>query len=61
MDQATGEVNTIFGVGNGWVNDSAPPSAPHTLGIPGGARVTMIQQATIFLAEGHAHTAGTTA
>ena len=54
MEQATGEVDTIFGVGNGWVNDSAPLSDPHTLRIPGGAAVTITQQETTFLADGHA-------
>ena len=28
VGQASGEVNTIFGGGNGWGNDSAPPFPP---------------------------------
>ena len=40
-------------------NNSAPPLAPHMLGIPGGSRVTTIQQAKIFPAEGHAPMSGT--
>ena len=44
--QATGEVDTIFGGGNGWGNKSAPLSDPRTLGIPGGATVIITQQAT---------------
>ena len=48
VEQAMGEVDNIFWGGNGWGNDIAPPSAPHTLGIPGGAGATMTQQATTF-------------
>ena len=59
MDQTTGEVDTIFGGGNSWGNNSALPLAPHMLGIPGGSRVTTIQQAKIFPAEGHAPMSGT--
>ena len=54
VDQTTGEVDTIFGGGNGWGKDSALPLAPHMLGIHGGSGVSMIQQATTFPAEGHA-------
>ena len=46
VEQATGEVNIIFKGSNGWVNDSAPMSAPHMLGIPGGTAVMITQQAT---------------
>ena len=61
VEQATGEVYTIFGGGNIWGKDSATPSVPHKLGSPGGAVVTMTKQATTFPAEGHAPTARTTA
>ena len=61
VDQATGEVNTIFGVRSVWVNNSAPPSAPHTLVIPGGAARTMTQQSTRFPEGGNSPTTGTTA
>ena len=61
MEQATEEVNTIFGGVNGRGNDIAPPSAPHTLGIPCGSGLIMTQQVTMFPVEVHAPTAGTTA
>ena len=59
VDHTTGELDIIFGGSNGWGNDSAPPSAPHILGIPGGAGVTMKQQNTEFLMEGYAPATGT--
>ena len=59
VEQTTGEVNTIFSGSNGWVNDSAPSSAPYTLRITGGTGAAMAQQATPFLEEGHAPTSGT--
>ena len=59
MDQATGEVNTIFRGGNIWGNNNLPPSPPHTLGITGGNAVTMTQQATAFMSGGNAPTSGT--
>ena len=57
--EETGEVDTILRCSNSWGNDSAPPSAQHTLGIPGGDGLAMTQQAMTFTAEGHAPTAGT--
>ena len=60
MDQAMGEVETIFGGGNSWVNNSAPPSAPHMLGIPGGTAVMITQQATKLPVGVNAPMAGTT-
>ena len=59
VEEATGEVNAIFGGSSVLGNDSAPPLAPHRLGIPGGAGVMMTQQDTAFPAEGNAPTAGT--
>ena len=53
MEQAKREVDTIFGGSNGWGNKSATPSAPRTMGINFSAGVTMTQQETTFLAEGH--------
>ena len=35
INQSTGDVNVIFGGGNGRGNNSAPPSSPRTLGISG--------------------------
>ena len=61
MEPATREVETIFGGGNGWGNNSAPPSAPLMLGITGGAAVMMPQHATTFTSGGNAHMAGKTA
>ena len=61
VEEATGEVNAIFGGSSVLGNDSAPPLAPHRLGIPGGAGVTMTQQANTFLAEVHAPVEGTSA
>ena len=58
MEQTKGEVNTIFSGGNGWVNDSAPLSAPYMLRIIGGTWAAIAQQATTFLEEGHAPTSG---
>ena len=37
VDQVIGEVNAMFGGGNSWVNNSAPPSVPITLDIYGSA------------------------
>ena len=51
----------MFGDGNSWDNDSAPPSAPLTLGIYGGADVTMTEQATTFAEGGNVPNAGTIA
>ena len=48
--EETGEVDTILGGSNSWGNDSAPPSAQHTLGIPGGDGLAMTQQAMTFTA-----------
>ena len=59
--QATEEVNTIIGGGNGWGNDSTLLSEPRTLDISGGDASTMTQQATLFVAGGNAPNAGTTA
>ena len=59
VEEATGEVYIIFEGGNNWGNNSAPLSAPHTLGIPGGDGVTMTQHDTAFPEEGHAPTLGT--
>ena len=59
MEQATGEVETIFVGGNGRDNESAPPSAPRKLGIPVGAAVMIVQQATTLPAGGNAPMAGT--
>ena len=59
--QVTGKVEKIFGVGNSWVNKSAPPSAPQTLGIPGGAAVMMTQHATTLTAGVNAPVARTKA
>ena len=61
VQQATGEVETIFGGGNGWGNGSAPPLAPHTLGIPKGAAVMIKQQATKLPEGGNEPTVETTA
>ena len=61
VEQATGEVKTIFGGGNGWGNKSAPPLALCTLGIPRGAVMMITQQATTLPARGNAPMAGTTA
>ena len=43
MDQVTVEVDTIFGGGNVWGNDSTPLLSPRMLVITGGATVTMIK------------------
>ena len=61
VEQATGEVETIFSGGNGWGNESVPPSVPHTLGIPRGASMMITQQATTLPAGGNSPMAGTTA
>ena len=61
LEQATGEVKTIFGGVNGWGNESAPPSAPRKLDITGGAAVMMKQQATMLSAGGIVPMAGETA
>ena len=60
VEQATGEVETIFVGVNGWGNESAPPLAAHTMGITGDAAVMITQQATTFPAGGNAPMAGTT-
>ena len=54
IDQATGEVNAIFGGGNVWGNDSVPLPAPLTLGFYSGAELTTMQHATQFMAGGNA-------
>ena len=54
VEQATGEVDTIFGEGNRWDNESAPLSPPHTMGIHGGADVMITQHATPFPVGGNA-------
>ena len=61
VDQARGELNTIFGGGNSWGNDSVPPLSPCKMGIPRGADIKIMQQATTFLEGGNAPTAGTIA
>ena len=61
MEQATGEVEKIFWGGNGWGNNSAPPLAPCTLGIPRGAARRLTKQTNTFTAEVNAPRAGTTA
>ena len=61
IDQATVEVNVIFGSGNGWCKNSAPPSGPLTLDISGGAVSTMTEQAMTFAAGGNSPNAGKTA
>ena len=60
VEQATGDVETIFVGVNGWGNESAPPLAAHTMGITGDAAVMITQQATTFPAGGNAPMAGTT-
>ena len=60
MDQATVEVNTSVGGGNGWGNDSVPSLSPCTLGITGGAAVTMTHQPKTFLEEVNANKSGKT-
>ena len=57
--RATVEVKTIFRGVNGWGNDSAPTSAPRTLGISGGVVGRLTQQATTLQAGGNAPRAGT--
>ena len=54
-----GEADTIVGERNGWGNKSTTPSAPCTLGIPGGADVMMTQHATTLTVGGNAHMEGT--
>ena len=61
MEQATGEVEKIFWGGNVWGNNSAPPLAPCTLGIPRGAAVIITQQVTTLPAGGNAPMTGKTA
>ena len=61
VDQAMGEIDTIFRGGNGWGNDIVQPSAPCMLGITRGAAVKMTQQATTFPEGGNAPIAGKTA
>ena len=60
VNQATGEVNAIFGVGNIWGNDSVALSDPFTLGISGAAALTAMKQATMFTAGVNVPNAGTT-
>ena len=60
VEQATGEVKTIFRGGNIWGNESVLALAPRTLGIPEGAIVRHTQQVTTFPAGGNALRAGTT-
>ena len=61
MEQATGEVKTIFRGGNGCGNESVPLLEPRTLGIPGGYTVIIAQQVKMLPAEVNAPMAGTTA
>ena len=61
VDQATREVNAIFGGGNGWVNDSSPQLAPLKMGFLGGASLKTTQRATTFASGKNAPNAGTTA
>ena len=61
VEQATGEVKTIFGGGHGWGNEIAPKLDPHTLGITGGAAGRLTQQAKKLPAGGNAPRAGKTA
>ena len=60
MEQATGDAETIFWGVNSWGNESAPPSAPLMLRIPGGADAMMTQQATALTEGGNATMAETT-
>ena len=60
VEQATGEVETIFEGGNSWGNKSAPPLDPQTLGIPGGAALMITQQARTLPEGGNAPMAETT-
>ena len=59
-DKATGEVDTIFGGGNGWGNESVPTSVPRTLVIPGGAVVMITKHAETLPAGENAPMSGTT-
>ena len=48
VDQVTGDTDNTFRGSNVWGNDSALLSAPHTIGIPGGAVATTTQLAMTF-------------
>ena len=61
VDQATREINAMFGGGNSWGNDSALPSSPPTLGIYGGAALSTMQHAKEFAVGGNEPNARTTA
>ena len=54
INRATGDVNAIFGGGDGRGNDSTPPLPPHTLGVSSGTASMTTQQAATFSMGGNA-------